>query len=109
MTDAAPDTEELLRRAGRGDAAATGTLFERHRGRLRRVVGVRMDRRLAARMDHSDVVQESLADAARRLATCETVGCRFSPGSGGWRGTGSRRCTGPTSVPPGGPSCGRSR
>jgi RNA polymerase sigma-70 factor (ECF subfamily) len=67
VTDATPDTEELLRRAGRGDPAATGTLFERHRGRLRRVVGVRMDRRLAARVDPSDVVQEALADAARRL------------------------------------------
>jgi RNA polymerase sigma-70 factor (ECF subfamily) len=67
MTQAPPDTEELLRRAGRGDPAAVGDLLQRHRRRLRRMVGVRMDRRLAARVDPSDVVQEALADAACRL------------------------------------------
>jgi RNA polymerase sigma-70 factor (ECF subfamily) len=67
VPDASPDTEELLRRADIGDMAATGTLFERHRVRLRRVVAIRMDRRLAARVDPSDVVQEALTDAARRL------------------------------------------
>jgi RNA polymerase sigma-70 factor, ECF subfamily len=64
---AVPDTEALLLRAGAGDAAAAGDLLQRHRRRLRRMVGVRMDRRLAARVDPSDVVQEALADAARRL------------------------------------------
>src|SRR5262245_57708475 len=67
MTDAPTDTEELLRRAGLGARAATGDLLQRHRTRLRRVVGVRMDRRLAARVDPSDVVQEALTDAAHRL------------------------------------------
>jgi len=67
MADAPPDTEELLRRAGQGDPSAANDLFQRHRRRLRRMVGVRMDRRLAARVDPSDVVQEALADAARRL------------------------------------------
>jgi RNA polymerase sigma-70 factor (ECF subfamily) len=67
MTHASPDTEELLRRADGGDPAAVGDLLKRHRPRLRRMVGVRMDRRLAARVDPSDVVQETLADAARRL------------------------------------------
>jgi RNA polymerase sigma-70 factor (ECF subfamily) len=62
-----PDTEELLRRAAAGDAAATGQLLQRHRKRLRRMVAVRMDPRLAARVDPSDVVQETLAGAARRL------------------------------------------
>jgi RNA polymerase sigma-70 factor (ECF subfamily) len=61
------DTEQLLERAGRGDPEATGRLLERHRRRLRRAVAVRLDRRLAARLDPSDVVQETLADAARRL------------------------------------------
>jgi len=67
MTSAPPDTEELLRRAGRGDPTAAGDLLRRHRPRLRRIVRLRMDRRLAARVDPSDVVQEALADAARRL------------------------------------------
>ena len=63
-----PDTEELLDRAGRGDAAARQLLLERHRDRLRRMVAVRLDRRLAARVDPSDIVQEALAEAAARLA-----------------------------------------
>lgn len=62
-----PDTEELLRQAAGGDEGARGALLQRHRGRLRRMVAVRMDRRLAARVDPSDVVQEALADAARKL------------------------------------------
>ena len=62
-----PDTDHLLAAASRGDRTARGPLLERHRRRLRRMVDVRLDRRLAARVDPSDVVQEALADAARRL------------------------------------------
>lgn len=62
-----PDTEQLLDQAAEGDSAARGTLLQRHRARLRRMVAVRLDRRLAARVDPSDVVQEALADAARKL------------------------------------------
>ena len=62
-----PDTDELLARVGRGDVAARGQLLDRHRGRLRRMVAVRIDPRLAARVDPSDVVQETLAEAHRRL------------------------------------------
>src|SRR6185437_14489643 len=42
-------------------------LLIRHRDRLTRMVAVRLDRTLAARVDPSDVVQETLTDAARRL------------------------------------------
>ena len=66
-TPTEPDTDQLLRAADRGDAQARGRLLERHRGRLRRMVALRLDRRLAARVDPSDVVQESLAEADRRL------------------------------------------
>jgi RNA polymerase sigma-70 factor (ECF subfamily) len=62
-----PDTDLLLAAAAGGDAAARDKLLDRHRGRLRRLVSVRLDRRLAARVDPSDVVQETLADAAARL------------------------------------------
>src|SRR5262249_62353015 len=62
-----PDARQRVRAAGRGDARPRGRLAERHRGRLRRMVAVRLDRRLAARVDPSDVVQESLAEADRRL------------------------------------------
>jgi RNA polymerase sigma-70 factor (ECF subfamily) len=66
-TTGLPDTEHLLARAEQGDPSAAGQLLERHRARLKRMVAVRLDRRLAARVDPSDVVQESLAEAARRL------------------------------------------
>src|SRR5213080_3119182 len=62
-----PDTDQLLASASRGDATARGRLLERHRQRLKRLVAVRLDRRLAARVDPSDVVQETLAEAAARL------------------------------------------
>jgi RNA polymerase sigma-70 factor (ECF subfamily) len=62
-----PETERLLERAGRGDAAARGELFQQHRASLRRMVALRLDPRLAPRVDPSDVVQEALAVADRRL------------------------------------------
>jgi RNA polymerase sigma-70 factor (ECF subfamily) len=68
MTRLDPDTEQLLERAGRGESGACQQLLARHRDRLRQMVAVRLDRRLAARVDPSDVVQEALADAARKLA-----------------------------------------
>ena len=64
------DTEELalLRAAAAGDESAGQRLLARHRGRLRQMVAVYLDPRLAARVDPSDVVQEALIDAARGLA-----------------------------------------
>jgi RNA polymerase sigma-70 factor (ECF subfamily) len=67
VANTAPDTEQLLDRAAAGDRSAREELLDRHRQRLKRMVAVRLDRRLAARLDPSDVVQETLADAARRL------------------------------------------
>ena len=61
------ETEDLLRRAAAGEGAAREQLLARHRDRLRHVVAMRLDRRLAPRVDPSDVVQETLAEAARRL------------------------------------------
>ena len=63
-----PDTEELIQRAGTGDQAARQQLLVRHRGRLRQMVALRIDRRMTARIDPSDVVQEALADAAQSLS-----------------------------------------
>jgi RNA polymerase sigma-70 factor (ECF subfamily) len=62
-----PDTEQLLERAEQGDLAAREHLLVRHRQRLRQMIAFRMDRRLAARLDPSDVVQETLAEAVREL------------------------------------------
>ena len=61
------ETEELMDRASRGDDEARQGLLQRYRDRLRRMVAVRLDARLRARLDPSDVVQEALLEAARRL------------------------------------------
>ena len=66
-TQPGPDTDQLLEAVARGDAHARSRLLERHRPKLRRMVAIRFNRRLAARVDPSDVVQESLAEAAARL------------------------------------------
>jgi RNA polymerase sigma-70 factor (ECF subfamily) len=67
MPPSAPDTDDLLTRTVQGDAAARNQLLARHRDRLRKMVAWRLDRQLSARIDPSDVVQEVLADADRKL------------------------------------------
>ena len=67
MTDSAATTDDLLPRARAGDAAALGALFAHYRGRLRQMVRLRLDRRLAGRLDASDVLQEAYLDVARRF------------------------------------------
>jgi RNA polymerase sigma-70 factor (ECF subfamily) len=67
VATAGSDADDLLDRTAAGDPAARDRLLARHREKLRRMVAVRLDRRLAARVDPSDIVQETLADAARRL------------------------------------------
>src|SRR6478735_3940282 len=61
------EIHELVQRAAAGDEAAWNGLIANHRERLRRMVAFRLDRRLQGRVDASDVIQESLIDAARRL------------------------------------------
>jgi RNA polymerase sigma-70 factor (ECF subfamily) len=62
-----PDTEGLLVPAAEGDQVALQQLLDRHRARLRRMIAARLDRRLTARVDPSDVLQEALADAGQKL------------------------------------------
>jgi RNA polymerase sigma-70 factor (ECF subfamily) len=68
MTVADADTEELIARASHGDLLAREQLLVRHRDRLLKMVAARLDRRLAARLDPSDVVQEALLEASRKLS-----------------------------------------
>ena len=67
MAEESSDVAELLERAGRGDQDALRELFSRHRDRLKRMVHLRLSRRLAGRIDDSDVLQEAFLDIARRL------------------------------------------
>lgn len=61
------DYDGLLSQAENGDSSARQRLLELHRDRLCRMVAVRLDPRLAARVDPSDVVQEALTEAAQKL------------------------------------------
>ncbi len=60
-------TRLLIQRADEGDLSAASQLVDRHRDRLKRMVAVRLDPRLSARLDASDVVQDALAEAAQKL------------------------------------------
>ncbi len=63
------ETRDLLDRlAGADDPEAEGRLWERHREPLRRLIGLRLDRAVGRRVDASDVVQEVMLRASRRLA-----------------------------------------
>ena len=61
------ETQRLLDQARAGDADAVEQLLDRHRGALERLVRMRLDRRIVARVGISDVVQEALLEAGRRL------------------------------------------
>jgi RNA polymerase sigma-70 factor (ECF subfamily) len=62
-----PDTDQLLEMVRRDEPGARDRLLARHRDQLRALIALRMDPRLRARIDPSDVVQDSLAEADRRL------------------------------------------
>jgi RNA polymerase sigma-70 factor (ECF subfamily) len=62
-----PETEQLIERAASGDQVARQALFTRHRTRLRQMVAIRLDDRLARRVDPSDIVQDALAEAHRTM------------------------------------------
>src|SRR5690242_8360213 len=70
MDQVTPDSEEtrrLLSRAEAGDRCAFERLFGRHRDGLFRVIEARLDAKVRARVDASDVVQEAQLEAFRRL------------------------------------------
>ena len=72
MQEVQPDSNETLRlleQVRDGDRQAFDQLFARHRPYLRQIVELRLDPRLRARVDPSDVVQEAHLEAFRRLST----------------------------------------
>src|SRR2546428_9735191 len=62
-----PETQDLLAQARAGQPAAVERLLTAHREPLRRMIGLRLDPALAARVDASDIVQDVLLEAHRRL------------------------------------------
>jgi RNA polymerase sigma-70 factor (ECF subfamily) len=63
------ETQRLLERIVAGESSAAGRLLERHRPYVTRLVELRLDARVRARVDPSDVVQEAQLEAIRRLPT----------------------------------------
>jgi RNA polymerase sigma-70 factor (ECF subfamily) len=61
------ETRDLLEQVRAGDTSAVERLFEQHRDFIRQVVKRRIDARINARIDPSDVVQEVQLEAFRRL------------------------------------------
>ena len=60
-------TVELLNNVRDGKTVAVEELMDRHRNSLRRMIQLRLDQRLMQRMDVSDVIQDVLIEANRRL------------------------------------------
>jgi RNA polymerase sigma-70 factor (ECF subfamily) len=70
MLELKPDSAQtcsLLERVGLGDRLALEKLLARYQSDLHAFVEVRLDPRLAARMDPSDVVQEAQLEVVRRM------------------------------------------
>jgi RNA polymerase sigma-70 factor (ECF subfamily) len=63
----ATDTQQLLEEVRQGRDGAVDRLLTRHREPLRRMIDLRMDPAIAQRLDASDVVQDVLLEASRRL------------------------------------------
>jgi RNA polymerase sigma-70 factor (ECF subfamily) len=63
----ASETQALLRRVAEDDAGAAERLWQTYREPLRRMIDLRLDHALGRRVDASDVVQDVLIEASRRL------------------------------------------
>ena len=62
-----PDTQDMLAQARDGADGAVDRLLDAHREPLRRLIDLRLDPALAARVDASDIVQDVLIEAHKRL------------------------------------------
>ncbi len=60
-------TEQLIAKAKDGDSSAVNQLMDRHRNSLRQLIRMRLDHKIQKRVDVSDVLQDVLIEANRRL------------------------------------------
>ena len=67
MERAVDNAEPLIQRMRQGGQTELAELMTQNRERLRRMVHARLDRRVAGRVDPSDVLQETFLDASRQL------------------------------------------
>ena len=68
MWPTSDQTEALLLDAKHGNDEAINQLMDRHRQSVRRLVQMRLDQKVRVRVDVSDVVQDVLIEANRRLS-----------------------------------------
>lgn len=68
LTMSSDRIRQLIDAAAKGDRDSLELLLNQHRERLRRFLRFRMDRRLARRLDDSDVIQDTLLEASQRFA-----------------------------------------
>jgi RNA polymerase sigma-70 factor (ECF subfamily) len=66
-TDELGGDSDVRRRAAAGDEEALRGLFALYHDRIKRMVHLRLSRRLAGRVDDSDVLQEAFVEVARKL------------------------------------------
>jgi RNA polymerase sigma-70 factor (ECF subfamily) len=70
MTDVKPDSAQtcsLLEQVAQGDRQTLGRLLQRYRPRLHAFIASRLDQRVRARVDPSDVVQDVQLEVTRRI------------------------------------------
>jgi len=68
MSTNSPETQRLLDQAKQGESSAVDQLLDQQRTSLRRMIDLRLDPALARRVDASDIVQDVLLEASKRLA-----------------------------------------
>lgn len=69
MSSEQDEIDRLRRETADGRREAVSRILAQHRRRLHRMVQVRLDDRIAKRIDPSDVIQDAYAEAWRRLDT----------------------------------------
>ncbi|MCA9105928.1 MAG: sigma-70 family RNA polymerase sigma factor [Planctomycetales bacterium] len=62
------ETQELIVQARSDQAGAVDQLLERHRASVKRLIQLRLDHGIRRRVDVSDVLQEVMLEASRRLS-----------------------------------------
>ncbi len=66
-TNDTPESDEYIKTLQSGGKDALAGLFLQNRERLRRMIQLRMDQRLAQRVDASDILQDGFMDASKKL------------------------------------------
>ena len=69
MFELQAEEEALIAEFRRTGATALAAFFAEHRDELQRLIRLRLDRRIARRVDESDIIQEAYVESCNRLKT----------------------------------------